>query len=86
MIHSNMFPSILSICKKLTVLYFDDIFPTEAYPAPIFILPTSFTSSTLIELKINVTMFSDCLRLLDGRLDSLSTLIMCPKIFIQQEV
>jgi len=33
-------------------------------------------SSTLIQLKIKVTNFADCLYLLDGRLDSLSTLII----------
>jgi hypothetical protein len=33
-------------------------------------------SSTLIKLKINVSTFVDCLYLLDGRLDSLSTLII----------
>jgi len=33
-------------------------------------------SSTLIKLKINVVSLVDCLYLLDGRLDSLSTLII----------
>jgi hypothetical protein len=33
-------------------------------------------SSTLIKLKINVPHFTDCLYLLDGRLESLSTLII----------
>jgi hypothetical protein len=33
-------------------------------------------ASTLIKLKIKVTNFADCLYLLDGRLDSLSTLII----------
>jgi hypothetical protein len=75
-INLQMFASILSLCEKLTVLNFDDIFPIETYPAPILLLPANFTSSTLIKLKINVAGFSDCLRLLDGRLDSLSTLII----------
>ncbi len=33
-------------------------------------------SSTLSTLKINVETFDDCLYLLDGRLDCLSTLII----------
>jgi hypothetical protein len=33
-------------------------------------------SSTLIKLKINVATFFDCLYMLDGRLDFLSTLII----------
>ena len=33
-------------------------------------------SSTLIKLKINVATLTDCLYLLDGRLDCLSTLII----------
>jgi hypothetical protein len=33
-------------------------------------------SSTLTKVKINVPTFIDCLFLLDGRLDSLSTLII----------
>ncbi|CAF3627492.1 unnamed protein product [Rotaria socialis] len=37
---------------------------------------TSHMSSTLIRLKINVASLVDCLYLLDGRLDSLSTLVI----------
>ena len=38
--------------------------------------PTDYVSSTLVKLKINVATFLDCLILLDGRLESLSTLII----------
>ena len=37
---------------------------------------TDYISSTLIKLKINVATFRDCLILLDGRLESLSTFIV----------
>ncbi|CAF1262621.1 unnamed protein product, partial [Rotaria sordida] len=38
---------------------------------------TNFISSTLTTLNINVDNFADCLYLLDGRLNCLSTLIIC---------
>lgn len=38
--------------------------------------PADYVSSTLVKLKINVATFPDCLILLDGRLESLSTLII----------
>ncbi len=75
--NANVFALILSLCKNLTVLNFCDMFPTRKCETHVFYLPsTSYMSSTLIKLKINVTTFIDCLYLLDGRLDSLSTLII----------
>jgi hypothetical protein len=45
---------------------------TPAY----YLSMTSHMSSTLIKLNINVVSLTDCLLLLDERLDSLSTLII----------
>ncbi len=73
----NIFALILSLSKKLTVLNFCDMFPTRKCQIPIFYLRSeSNMSSTLIKLTINVQSFADCLYLLDGRFDSLSTLIV----------
>jgi hypothetical protein len=53
------------------------MFPTRNCLTAVFPLPsTSYISSILIKLKISVTHFADCLYLLDGRLDSLSTFII----------
>ncbi len=73
---SNLLVLILSLCKRLIDLNFCDLFPTK-YWFRVCILPlTSYMSSTLIKLKINVVTLTDCLFLLDGRLDCLSTLIV----------
>jgi hypothetical protein len=42
-------------------------------------------SSTLVKLKINVVNFLDILLLLDGRFDSLSTLIITVRHIYDQE-
>ena len=39
-------------------------------------IPTTFSSSTLVELHINVSLFDDCLYLLDGRFSQLRTLFV----------
>jgi len=68
---------ILSLCKKLTVLNFGDMFITRKFKTPVFFLPSeSSMSSTLMKLKINVLNFADCLCVLDGRFTCLSTLII----------
>ncbi|CAF3336829.1 unnamed protein product [Rotaria socialis] len=74
---SKSFELILCLCKKLIVLNFCDMFPTRTYETPMFyLLSTTHMSSTLIKLKINVASLVDCLCLLDGRLEFLSTLII----------
>ncbi len=74
---SKIFERILSLCEKLTVLNFCGMFPTRNCLTPVFYLPfPSHLSSTLTKLKINVVNLIDCLLLLDGRLVSLSTLII----------
>ena len=68
---------LLALCGRLTVLNFCDVFPTRK--CSIFLSPaksTHYISSTLVKLKINVATFADCLVLLDGRLESLSTFIV----------
>ncbi|CAF1121085.1 unnamed protein product [Adineta steineri] len=74
-ISSNILILILSLCQRLIKLNFCQVFSYRNSFIPICKLPkTCFTYSTLIELKINVATFNDCLRLLDGRFDSLSKL------------
>ncbi len=73
----KIFGLILSLCKRLSVLNFCNVFLTRNWPTSVFELPPeSYMSSTLIKLNVNVTTFADCLYLLDGRFDSLSTLII----------
>jgi len=68
---------ILSLCKRLINLNFCQLFSYRNPSICIYKLPkTSCTSSTLIELKINVASFNDCLYLLDGNFDYLSKLII----------
>jgi hypothetical protein len=53
------------------------MFITRKCEVPVYYIRSSINmSSTLVKLKINVTNFADCLFLLDGRLESLSTLII----------
>jgi hypothetical protein len=73
----NMFPMILSICKRLCDLTFNQCIFDKNLLVSIFNLPTtSCVSSTLTKLNINVNTFDDCLYLLHGRLENLSTLII----------
>ena len=74
---SNIFALILSLCKRLINLNFCQLFSHRNSSICIFKLSsTSCISSTLTKLKINVETFDDCLYLLDGRLNCLSTLII----------
>jgi len=74
---SKIFELILSLFKNLIVLNFYDVFPIREYSAPLYYLNRkSYVPSTLIKLKINVEMLTDCLYLLDGPLVCLSTLII----------
>lgn len=68
---------ILSLCGRLTDLNFCEVFLTRKCWISIYpVRSTDYMSSTLVKLKINVSTFVDCLYLLDGRLSSLSTLII----------
>ncbi|CAF3999621.1 unnamed protein product [Adineta steineri] len=66
---------ILSLCQRLIKLNFCQVFSYRNSFLSIYKLPqTSCSYSSLIELKINVATFNDCLRLLNRRFDSLSKL------------
>ncbi len=74
---SNIFASILSLCKRLMNLNFCQLSKYRSLSISIHNLSsTSCMSSTLSTLNINVETFDDCLYLLDGRLQCLSTLII----------
>ncbi|CAF1339121.1 unnamed protein product [Rotaria sordida] len=76
-ISSNIFLLILSLCKRLTHLNFCQLFSYRDSSIYISELSrTSYISSSLVELKINVSIFDDCLDLLDGYLDNLTKLII----------
>jgi hypothetical protein len=74
----DIFILILSLCKRLTHLNFCESYHYRRLPIFKIYDPTSPScmSSTLTNLKIRVLSFNDCLYLLDGRLDCLSTLII----------
>jgi hypothetical protein len=74
---SSIFALILSGCQRLISLNFCQLFYDRKTPICISKLPeTSYTSSTLTKLKVNVPTFDDCLYLLVGHLKCLSTLII----------
>ncbi|CAF1513366.1 unnamed protein product, partial [Adineta steineri] len=66
-ITSKIFVLILSLCKKLTELNFCDLFfERKHWNHFTRLTATSFMSSTLTKLKINLEIFPDCLFLLNG--------------------
>ncbi|CAF4211999.1 unnamed protein product [Rotaria sordida] len=74
---SNIFILILSLCKKLFHLNFGDLFFERKHWNRFSCLPvTSYPSSTLTKLQINLSTFTECLFLLDTHLECLSTLII----------
>ncbi|CAF0740500.1 unnamed protein product [Rotaria sordida] len=82
-IASNIFALILSLTKRLIHLNFCQLFSHRRTWISIYYLPEiSSMSSNLTELKINVETFFDWLYLLDGRLDSLSKLIINVRKFL----
>ena len=77
----NIFASILFLCKQLIDLNFCLLPRDRKSPVCIFNLPlTSCMSSTLTTLKMNVATFNDCLYILDGRFDCLSTVFIHVRI------
>ncbi|CAF1168737.1 unnamed protein product [Rotaria sordida] len=74
---SNKFELILSLSKRLISLNFCQLFGYRTLPLWFPTPPSkSCMSLTLTKLIIRVTIFRDCLYLLDGRFDCLSTLII----------
>jgi hypothetical protein len=71
---SNIFGLILNLCKRLISINFCQLHYRRTICT--FDLSMNCMSSTLTKLKINVKTFDDCLYLLDGRLDTLSKLII----------
>lgn len=73
----NVYAKILIFFENLTHL---TILPSSNNNNPVFSLrnlsPTTFASSTLTNLCINMFNFESCLALLDGRLKQLTTLIV----------
>ncbi|CAF1043060.1 unnamed protein product [Adineta ricciae] len=73
----KIFASIISLCKGLTDLNFCYMFPTGQCELFIYAIPRkSNISSSLTTLKINVKTFIDCVYILDGRFECLSTFIV----------
>ncbi|CAF1346940.1 unnamed protein product, partial [Rotaria sordida] len=74
---TNLFALIISLCTRLINLNFCQVLPDRSLPMCVYnLLSTNCISSSLTKLKINVKTFDDCLYLLDGRFDCLSTLII----------
>ncbi|CAF3359078.1 unnamed protein product [Rotaria sp. Silwood2] len=75
---SDIFALILSLCKRLTDLNFCQFYHYRSLPICICYdaTLTRYVSSTLAKLQISVLGFDNCLYLLDGRFDCLSTLII----------
>ncbi|CAF3294041.1 unnamed protein product [Rotaria sp. Silwood2] len=72
---STIFALILSLCKGLIELNFCRFYHRSSI-CTFELSSTNCKSSTLTVLKISVKSFDDCLYLLDGRLNCLSTLII----------
>ena len=74
---AEIFALILSLCERLFVLNLGDVLSTRKYGTSRFYVQLqNDISSSLIELKINADRVLDCFQLLDGRLDSLSSLTL----------
>jgi len=81
----NVYATILTFfenLKNLTIV----LSSSETYPAlSLDYLPsTTFSSSTLTKLCINVNFFESCLALLDGRLKQLTTCIVQVNYFTDE--
>lgn len=74
---SQTFASILSLCDQLHELEFKEyISETMSFIPQLNFFKINFLSTTLTKLKLTVACYYDCLYLLDGRLESLSVLII----------
>lgn len=70
----QIFALVLASCEKLMVLDIGGICSRRACGNPLYLQTRNGMSSTLVELKINIENFADCLYLLDGRLPCLAIL------------
>ncbi|CAF4265745.1 unnamed protein product [Rotaria sp. Silwood2] len=79
-----------NIEKDIALRIFTGERPTFWYQ-PLFQIPSTISSSTLLELHVKLKNFTDCLYLLDGRFDSLQKLsvdiyeILSPQIIIDNK-
>ena len=70
----NIYLNILAFFENLSDLTIMSSSINNFPPLSLYYLPsTSFFSSVLTKLRIHVFGFSDCLALLDGRLEQLTT-------------
>ncbi|CAF5220984.1 unnamed protein product, partial [Rotaria magnacalcarata] len=72
----TLFALVLSFAKCLTDFTFVQCLRDASTNSLFTLFSTNCVSSTLTKLKIDVNTFDDCLYILDGRLDCLSTLII----------
>ena len=73
----TLFPSILSFAKCLTDFTFVQDFRSSSTNSIFSVFSRNYvSSSTLTKLKIDVSTLIDCLYILDGCFDCLSTLII----------
>jgi hypothetical protein len=76
-ITSKIFVLILSLCTKLIDLNYCDLsFERKHWTSLSHLIETSLMSSTLTKLKINLETFTECLFLLNGNFECLTTLIV----------
>lgn len=74
---TNIFTIVLSLCERLVQLEFNQYIGESARVTPgCFLVGGHVPSSSLTKLKITVANIYDCLLLLDGRLESLSILLI----------
>lgn len=71
---ANIFSNILLMFTNILHLKFYSLYNCNVAPLSFDHQSPTFSSSTLVELHINVYRFNDCLYLLDGRLPQLHTL------------
>ncbi len=76
---SDIFGMILCLCKRLVNLDFCDLDYRLSTICTFNLSSTNCMSSSLTTLKMRVKTSDDCLYVLDGRLDCLSTLIITVK-------
>ncbi|CAF1318138.1 unnamed protein product [Rotaria sordida] len=80
---SNIFSFLLSFCKHLVELTFNQYLCDTTLEFSLYDVPlANCVSSTLTKLEIVVGYFDDCLYLLDGRLKCLSILIINVSSFL----
>ncbi|CAF4831663.1 unnamed protein product, partial [Rotaria magnacalcarata] len=84
---ADVFACILILFSKLECLHYG----SSDWDQPLFQIPPTISSATLLELHVILETFTDCLYLLDGRFSSLQKLlvdvcrIISPRIIIDNQ-